>query len=403
MLVYVNKVYLKEDLISYVQVILHDEVNLKNIYYTDTYEKVVNYCKDLKNRGHKVFPLLSERFVIDLGVETIKVDDNFNVEIGFKEESFIDTVYGLYSTLSKYGAVLLSDEYPYEDGYVGLLSEFSNLDISNKNMEVSLPIIKDNKIVDHFTLISQKDDIICNNKFKVAVPKKNVEKLYKYSLEEKGTIKLNNVEFVVMEYLKDLTIFRVIDFIDVPEPVIIRYISQQDFYSNASLVLKGVLRKLNIGSFKVDSSSRLTFSDLFNNYSGVFLRSSNQMPKAHVERLISIVLEVGPTLLGNKNLDQQKLIEAINKTLNDYSLPNKYGRILLLILNIYRLNEDNLSVANSLMMNYHYIKLILVDIDLYLYNLRLNIFNNCKELYPNKSQVTLKSYGNSVKMEIWKK
>lgn len=403
MLVYVNKVYLKEDLISYIQIIMHDEVNLKNVYYTESYDKVVSYCRDLKNRGHKVLPLLSERFIIDPSVETIKISSNSNVEVGFREENFIETVYGLYSTLSKYGAVLISDKYPYENGYVGLLSEFSNLDISNKNMEVTLPIIKDNKIVDRFKLISQKDDVIYNNKFTVAIPKKNLEKFSKYSLEEKGSIILNNVEFVIMEYLKDLTIFRVIDFIDVPEPIIVRYVNQQDFYSNASVVLKNVLRELNVGSFKVESSNRLTFSDLFNNFSGVFLRSSNQLPKADLDKLISIVLEVGPSILGNKSIDSNRLMEAINKTLADNSLPNKYARILLLILNIYRLNEDSLSVANSLMMNYHYIKLILVDIDLYLYNLRLNIFNNCKDLYPGKSQVTLNSYGTSVKMEIWKK
>lgn len=403
MIVYINKVYLREDLISYLQVIMHDEVNLKNIYYTEDYDKVVAHCRDLKNKGHKVLPLLSERFEIDPSVEKIKIDNNFNIEVGFKEESFIDTVYSLYSSLSRYGAVLISDDYVYEDGYIGLLSEFSNLDISNKNMEVTLPIIYNNKIVDSFKLITQKEDVIYNNKFKAAVPKKNIDKFCKYGLKEIGEISLNNTEFVVVEYLKNLTIFRVIDFIEVPEPIIVRYVSQHDFYTNASVVLKNVLSQLNVGFFKMQNSHKLTFSDLFNNYSGVFLRSPNQLPKGHLEKLVSIVLEVGPTILGDRNIDNNKLVGAINKILAQYSLPKSYGRILFLILNIYRLNDDNINVANSLMMNYHYIKLILLDIDLYLYNLRLNIFNNCKELYPGKSQVVLKSYGVPVKMEIWKK
>lgn len=403
MLVYVNKVYLREDLISYLQIIIHDEVNLKNVYYTETYDKVVDYCRDLKNKGHTVYPLPAERFEIDPSVEKIRIDNSLNIEVGFKEESFIDTVYSLYSSLSKYGAVLLSDKYCYEDGYIGLLSEFSNLDISNKNMEVTLPIIHGNKVVDNFNLITQEGDVIYNNKFKVAIPKKNIDKFCKYSLQEIGEIKLNNTEFIVAEYLKDLTIFRVIDFIEVPEPIIVRYVSQHDFYSNASVVLKSVLRKLNVGSFKVEGSNRLTFSDLFSNYSGVFLRSHNRIPKDHLDKLVSIILQVGPSIMGDRTIDKNKLLGAINKTLAQYSLPSKYGRILSLILNIYRLNDDQLTVANSLMMNYHSIKLILLDIDLYLYNMRLNVFNNCKELYPGKSQVTLQTYGTSVKMEIWKK
>ena len=64
MLVYVNKVYIQEDFISYIQIMMHDEVNLKNVYYTDEYSKVVSYCRDLRAKGHKVLPFRDNLFLV---------------------------------------------------------------------------------------------------------------------------------------------------------------------------------------------------------------------------------------------------------------------------------------------------------------------------------------------------
>lgn len=403
MLVYINKVYLKESLISYLQIIIHDEINLKNIYYTDTYEAVVNKCRDLKNKGYNVYPLKTDRFEIDINVDKIRIDDNSVVEVGTREERFIDTVYSLYSMLAKQGAVLFSEEFPYEDGYVGLLSEFTNLTISNKNMEVSLPVVYGDKCVYELKLISQEGNVIYNNKFKVAIPKKNVHNFYRYNLVEIGEITLNNNQFIIMEYLKELTIFRLIDFIDVPEPIIVRYVSAHDFYSDASSLISSLLEVLNISQIYRSVNTKLSFSDLFNNYSGVFLRSSHRLNQSDLDELVKIILSVGPSLIGKRNTDPIRINSAILEILNSKGLPLRYSKIIMLVLSIYKFSSNNLDVVNSLMSNFNSIKLILLDIDLYLYNMRLNIFINSKELYPNSSQVKLSSYNNSVKMEIWRK
>lgn len=403
MVVYVNKVYLEEDFISYLQIIIHDEVNLKNIYYTESYNKVVEYCRDLKNKGHQVIPLLKDYFTIDPSVNKIRVTKDTKVETGFKEENFTDTVYSLYSTLSRCNAVLLSEEYPYEDGYVGLVSEFRNIEISTKNMEVVLPIIYGDKKVSEFKLISQEGEIIYNNKFKVAVPVKSVDKVYKYNLSEVGTVRLNNLDFVVFEYLKNLTIFRVLEFDEVPEPIIVRYANQYEFYYKASSLIKRVLGSYNVGSFNPSDKAKLSFSDLFNDYSGVFLRINPDINKSDLEKLCNLVLQIGPSIIGNKELNNENLSKAISMTLKDNGLPVNYTRLMLVALNIYRLSENDLDVMNSLMVNYSSIKLILLDLELYLYNLRLNIYNSCKTLYPNKSVVELKSYNKLIRMEVWRK
>lgn len=402
MLVYVNKVYIEEDIISYMQIILHDEVKLKNIYYTDEYNKVVKYCRDLKSQGHFVQPLKGDSFRLYEGVRKIKIDRMTKVKVGFSEEDFINTVYGLYSTLARCGAVLMSDEYPYEDGYVGLVSEFSNINISNKNMEVTLPIIYDDNKVGSYKLISQDGDIIYNNKFNVAVPATSVERVYKYGLMEVGKIKLNNLDFIVLSYLKDLTIFRVLDFVEVPEPIIVKYVNNHELYHNIILIIKNILMKHDLSVIKFEES-KLTFSDLFNSYSGVFFRGGFSMSAKDLEKVTNLVMEIGPTVMGKSEVKDSALAKGTVKILNDMGLDVNYSQFMLIILKIYKISSDELELVNSLMVNYSTLKILLLETDLYLYNLRLNIYNNSKVLYPDTSVVNLLSDNNSVRMEVWKK
>lgn len=403
LLVYVNKVYITEDCISKLEVIVHDEVNLKNIYYIDEYNEVVDYCKKLKSQGAMVYPLVGERFVIDTSVEKIKVDNNTYVECGFKEESFIDTVYGLYSTLARNGSVLLSDEHPYEDGYKGLLSKFNNLKISSKNMEVSVPIFHGYEEVGEFTLISQKGEVVLNNRFKVAVPKEKVKNVYSYNLSELGEIVLNNKKFVVLEYLKDLTIFRDLDLPNVSSPIIIRYLKQQRHLNQLSSLMKKLMLQLNVGVFNEPNETKISFSDIFNSYSGVFFRFDSSIPKNDYDKLVSMITTIGPTLMSKSDLDSKLLMKAIRTTLDNNGLSKEYFNALLVIFNIYRFSSNDVELLNSLMLNYNLLKVNLIDVNLYLYAIRLDIYNNCKVLYPGKSFVELESYGTKVGMEVWRK
>lgn len=403
MLVYVNKVYLTEDVISKVEIIIHDEINLKNVFYVNDYFEVVEYCKKLKSEGHLVYPLKGEHFIIDPSVTKVKLEMNSVIEHGFREESFVDTVYGLYSTLARSGAILISDSNPYPDGYVGLVSEFSSLTISTKNMEVTIPIMFGSGKVGEFTLISQKGEIVSNNKFKVAVPKDKVSAIYKYNLAEIGDIKINNKEFIIFEYLKDLTIFRDLNAPSISAPIVVRYITQQSFYSEISSLIKNVLMKMNVGSFKDFGDSKIKFSDIFNNYSGVFFRYNDSMSKSDLDKLTDIVLNIGPSIMGKPELDNVNLRKAIKVTLQESGLSENYVKVVLVLFNIYKLSKNKIDLVNSLMLNYSSLKIIRLDIDLYLYTIRLDIYNNCKTLYPGQSLIQLESYGVKVGMEVWKK
>lgn len=403
LLVYVNKVYITEDCISKLEIIIHDEINLKNIYYVDEYNEVVEHCRKLKSEGAMVYPLTGDRFIIDSSVEKVKISPNTNIECGFKEESFIDTVYGLYSTLARNGSVLLSDDYPYENGYKGLLSKFNNIKISSKNMEVSIPLFHGYKEVGEFTLISQKGEVVLNNRFKVAVPEEKVKNVYKYNLSELGEITLNNKKFIVLEYLKDLTIFRDLELPNVSAPIIIRYLKQQRHLNQLSSLMRNLMLQLNVGVFNEPNSSKISFSDIFNSYSGVFFRFDNSIPKNDFDKLMGMITTIGPTLMCKPDLDSKLLMRAIKTTLDDNGLSKEYFSAVLVIFNIYRFSSSNIELLNSLMLNYNLLKVNLIDVDLYLYAIRLDIYNNCKVLYPGKSFIELESYGTKVGMEVWRK
>lgn len=404
MLVYVNKVYLKSDLISYVQIVMHDKVNLKNIYYTNEYNKVVEYCKKLKLEGHEVFPLKTDNFIIDRSVRKVKIEENTLVNIGFEEEDTASSaVYGLYSLLAKNGAVLLSDEYKYEDGYVGLVSEFVNMEISNSNMEIKIPVMFGKEKVSEFKVVKQNGESILNDSFSVAVPSHCAKNLSKTCLIKRGKLTLNNVEFTVFDYAKGASIFRNIDVFEVPEPIIVMYVNQRQFYSTVSSVIERLMIKHNVGSFLGEDKNKLTFSDLFNNYSGVFLRPSKSPNSSDIDVLVDLVLEIGPSILNKPELDSKSLSRAISKTLVDKGLDLSYTKPLLVVMNIYKLSGNELELLNSLMLNFSRLKVILLDIDLYLYSLRIGIYDVSKTLYPEENYVVLRSYSSEVRMEVWRR
>lgn len=404
MVVYVNKVYIRSDLISYVQIVIHDRINLKNVYYTDEYSRIVLYCRKLQDQGYQVIPLATGTFLIDPSVRKEKINVNTKIELGFQEEdTSSSSIYMLYSKLAKAGAVLLSDDYPYADGYRGLLSQFSNIEISNKNMEITIPVLYGKDKVADFKVVSQEGEMVSNNRFNVAVPAHRTKELLKTDLVKRGTINLNNQDFVVYSYLRGASIFRSIDFIEVPDPVIVMYLKQKEFYHTISIIIEKLLMHYNVGSYAGKNSTELSFSDLFSNYSGVFFRPTNLVSTGDIDKMVSIVLENGKDLLGNRQLENKKLSNAISKMLESKGLDKKHTKALLVVFTIYKMSANNINLINSLVINHSKLKNIILDIELYLYSLRIGIYDVCKRIYPDKSLITLKSYSSEVRMEVWRK
>lgn len=405
MLIFINNVFISEENIEYIELVIHDEKRLSNSYKVCTYEECVKYCTEKKSLGWNVFPLHSDTFKISKDSRITRIRDAREVNPSFFKEDSILSIYALYWDLASNNAILLDNEYKYENGYVGYLSEFLNMRIHNDSMKVTIPVIYNDKIVANRELISQKTNPY-HNAFIAAIPKESISKFYIYGLKEVGNIVLNNKEFIVVSYRQNLSIYRCLSDFKFSEPVAVYYGNMSRKYEILTKLSKNALDNLGVNFSNVDLESpkdNLLASSLFNDSSGVYINHTKELPSdSLLLKVNEIINSVYLELQTNKpNVDTSK---GIRNLIMHYDLPRELEYPMKILLHGYLSSRGNeLSLIDNLISIYKDSRLKVLESDMYLYNLRTSCFVTPSALDYKKGQMMFQIYGpgEPMRMEVW--
>lgn len=407
MRVFVNNVFISEENIEYIELVLHDEKTLSNSFMLSSYEACEKFCREKRDEGWIIYPLKNDSLELNPRFHRItRIPKDSKIMPYLKQEDSLLSIYSLYWDLAYYNAVFLDEEYNYPNNYIGYLSEFSNINIHKDSMCISMPVIMNDSVVCSRDLVSQ-DPNPKHYSFMVAVPKEHVSKFYKYKLIEGDELVLNNKTFIVMKYEQNLSLYRCLSDFKFSEAVTVYYGSMCRKYELLLELSKYALSTLSAPvDGVVDSFERegLSSSSLFNSSSGVFINHVDLFPdKESIIKAYSLINTTYKAFVDNKvkNINSK---EGIKNLVSHYGLHKDFILSMTIMLNaMLKSGSNEVGLIDSLTNLYRDSKLKILECEMYLYNIRTSCIVNPSSLdYQNgKMMFYIKGPGNTMRMEVW--
>lgn len=410
MKIFVNNVYYTERCIEWVELVVHDENALKNKYVTMSMDECIDYCEECKEKGFFVEPLLTGTFSFPKRVRTTYIKEKHDVSPGVVEEQSIPSVYSLYWDLAKCNAVYVDSEDCYEDGFKGYVSSFTGLRVSSSTMSILL------SYYDHSNQSWKSKNLIRDNKEKIeqyefycAIPKEYCSQFYKYGLNKIKDIVLNNKEFILFKYVKNLSIYRVVQSQQFTESLIVHYALLETKYKALTQItsygIKDVQEHLKLETPAIPvSSSNLRSTNIFNDKVGVFFKGN--FPKTSqsvVVNLYNLAFKLYE-VLESSNQEYTNNLQTCKGILAQQSLPYYNDFALMFLMETFKEgNGKTLSTLDVLQDTYYKSKLLYLEVSMYLYSLRLNTYANPSVLdyRDRESLFNITSFEGSVEVEVW--
>lgn len=410
MLVFVNNVFITSDNIEAVEFVLHDEVSLINTYVTLKYKEAMVFCSSCVNKGYKVVDWVDGKLKFNKNMRVTQLPDGMSATIGTSKEESIKSVYNLYWDLAKVNAIYIPDLEMYETNFIGLCTGFDSLRVSRSTMNVLISFynVKEDVWVTH-KLIDAEKDKISQKEFYCAIPNDKKDMFLKYGLKEIKQITLNNKEFTIFQYGKNLAIYRNVYMFTFPEPVIVKYVLDSLKHRTTLTALKVALKttKSDLGlqeDFLPKGKKEIRKSSLFNSSFGVFFTDTFQkVPKTEYDRLYVNVLSLYESL-KNKGAKQPPSLESVRAILPKLNFPVYFDKathtLLAILMASGGVNINFISFLSECLQN---TKMLLLYSDLYLYSIRLSVYQNpsvvdCKF---GSSVSYIRSTEGSVRVEVW--
>lgn len=408
--IFINNVYYTSSKIEWVELVLHDQNTLKNSYVILDVAECIEFCYKCKEKGFFVEPLIKGEFSLSLGTRKTFIKDRDEIKPSRIDEKSIDCVYSLYWDLAKYNALFLDSEDFYPEGYIGPVTTFSGLRVSNSTMSLLVSIYnKEEQRWSSRYLIKTEGEKVEQKEFYCAIPKGDCSHFYKYGLKQIRDIKINNKDFTLFKYCRNLSIYRMDNSQKFPESLIVHYVLKSIRDKACIDLLKyaiaDIKKELNIVEEKLPSvNDSFQKSNLFTANSGVFFKS--QLPKSGGKVIATIYqtafhlytkLEESGKEYSNDVMKSRKILVGANLPFyNDFGLFylmemfKEYGGKTLDVLEVLQNTLDNVT-------------LLYLEASMYLYSLRLNTYLNPSvlEYRDGENVFNISSEEGSVNVEVW--
>lgn len=410
MLVFVNNIYLSNQSIKYVELVIHNRKNLSNYFFTGSFEEATQLCRSLSAQGASIANFKDNNLQLDKSCRITNVPDDLTMETGLFKETPIESVYSLFYDLAKVKALFIPNVDFYEDGFIGVCTDFSSLRVSSSSMNLVISYFDENK--DSWIsakLLDSKDNSVSQNNFYCAIPNDQLGDFYKYGLEKVKEIVINNRSFTIFKYLRNLSIYRIACFKAVPEPVIIKYSNDSVRYDATLKLLKFSLKsiKKDIGLVSDElpkGSTKIRTSSVFNNKVGVFFKNAvGKSSKLDYERAYQNVITLYQALC-DQGVTEAPSLERISQLLLKLNLPYYFDVAVHTLFSIlFSSNGVNVKCTEVLYQCLENVKLLKLSCDMYLYSLRFHMFKSIKvvESKFGSNVFYLKSSEGSVRVEVW--
>lgn len=408
--IFVNNAYYSTNSLEWIELVLHDENTLKNKYVTLTFDECVQFCEECKSRGFFTEPLLTGQFSLHEGVRKSFIRDKNSISKSHIEEKSIDCVYSLYWDLAEYKAIYLTSEDTYEDGYVGYVTTFSKLRVSSSTMAILVSYYDNNEQRwSSRYLIKENGERIEQQEFYCAIPKEHCSHFYKYGLSKIKTITINNKEFIIFKYVRNLSIYRIDNNQQFPESLIVHYVLKSVKYKAIMDVLRYAINdirtELNIAKPELPVSNEpFRRSNLFNNKVGVFFKSTFQKTNSSTVATLYNLAYTLYTKLQSSGQEYNNSIQSCRMLLSKYNIPAYNDFALFYLLEAFRgSNGKSLELIDVLQDTLDNASLLHLEVCMYLYSIRLNTYLNPSVLdyRDGESLFYISSPEGAVNVEVW--
>lgn len=412
MKIYMNNVYVTSSSIAWIELLVHDENTLMNKYITLPYYECEDFCRKAKDKGYYVEPLDNKDDLFTIGTDCRRtyIENESDVSRNCIEEHSIGCVYSLYWDLARCKAIYMDRPDCYENGYVGYCSTFNKIRVSASTMSILMSYYDTedcNWKSKH--LIKQTDDSIEQQEFYCAIPKEYCDNFYKYGLLKMDSITINNKDFLIFKYTRNLSIYRNDYNAQFPEPLIIHEMNLSMRYKAAydlmKFALTAISEELNVPQEELPKSKdNIRHSSLFNDKIGVFFKNNfSKITRNDIAMIYRSVSELCTALINSGQSFTNSVAQA-RRVLSKLNLPLQADLGVFYLMEIlkeslgktYEAIDFLVDTSDSLYLH-------LLEVDMYLFSIRLNTYLNPSVLdYKNgESLFDISSKEGSVRVEVW--
>lgn len=410
MQVFINNAFISSSSIESVELILHNDVSLLNTYVTLPYDEAVEFCRSYNDKGRTVHAFKDGDFLIGEDVRVTHLSGHVNVPKSIIQEKAIKSVYRLYWDLAEVKALFLASPDVYDNGYVGYCSSFDRMRVSNSTMSLLISYFDPSeKNWKSKKLIEQVDGSIEQKEFFCAVRKNDVDEFLEYGLQKVKEVVINNEEFVVLHYGRNLSIYRNDCNSRFPEPVIINYFMKSLRYDCTVKLLEYALKEmresLGFESEQIPKSKdQVKHSSVFNNNAGVFFKSTFKSVSKRDYQTIYNSLLSATKMFAEKGMVMNFDLSSIKKFLVKLGVPSICDSAAFYLLQtLIQCEGVNSKAVDTLEFILEKARLCRLSCNMYLYSIRLQTFLNPNVLdYKfGKNSFYISSDEGVVKVEVW--
>lgn len=411
MLVFINKVYMLREQIGKIELVIHDSKSRTNRFVILGFSEALSLCKELEKDKNNIVYCLNKQgqFVLSKNVRRIECSndlpqDSDEIEIN------MTSVYDLYVYLSATASIYIDKEFKYPNGYIGPVSYFDSLNVSEDSMSVSIPVVYNDSVVANRELISQPNNVV-QSSFTFAIPKSNKHGLAKFGVIEVGSMIINEQEYSVFEYNANLSIYTTAGVDKFPEPVVVHYGSSVYTIKILTRLVSKYLDSLNFNLSGVKSnvkSDLVQGTSLFNDNTGVFFHNEFEViTDDMIDEIYYSCNQAYLDLSSRFDYEDSKAMarksKIIKKILGKYDFnPNirtATSNFLSFLFRVKHADNNTLAVEQKFI----YKSSLLIG-QLYLFSIRMGSILISDELIELTGSAVSSIYGpySEMRMEVWK-
>lgn len=409
--IYLDKIIISSDDIESVQLIVHNNLTLLNTYLDVSYETACKFCLNLKDKAifHGI-TFNGNDVEFSKGVEVVQVAHGSYVRKGVIQEKSIKSVYGLLWNLAIESALFIPSEDYYENGYKGVISSFSDLRVSESTMSILMSYYDYKEL--HWKSVkliaADEDGILKQHSFMCAVEKSNTQKYLQMGLQMVcDSVDLNNKEYVILKYERNLSIYRR-DVALFPKSVVIDYQNQIERFQFTTKLLdysfKRLRDELNVHSEELPVINKSS-NTLFNNTMGVFIKSTRKkLKQADFVNVYNSCLALRKMFM-EKGIAPNLTKDSVRQFCLKMGLDNVCFNGVEILLDIIMGKELDIELLDCIGNNLMNARLIKLSLCLYMYSLRVQIYQDPSVLgnaIEEGNIMYFDSYEGAIRMEVWK-
>lgn len=291
MLCYINKMYQVDGKDVGLELVQQCKEFGDVTYKVMTIDEIKQEYQTFIGKGYNLDFRVADSGVYPFGhVETLHVPNKSLIPLGERTLDKVLSIYDLFILLIEKDGIYLSDEITGLESYKGFLNSFRNIRVSQSTMSVNISIQNDEGFWRTRSLLKCVNDKMEQSQFTFAIPKKYSDEMCNFECDKIKDMIINNTEYTVYNYDKQLPICNSLSDFTLPNPLIAHYTYLSYAYKNLLNTFKSFLIRHEVygveQSEKKEEYNKPTSSTT---YTGVYFKSDlKDLSKVDRENLITL-------------------------------------------------------------------------------------------------------------------